>query len=147
MYEARVSHIPESYVKRMDTNRESLFFVLDQYFSPKVICADSGRSCLRIRDTIRFLKRNLEQEERLMELSGYSGLATHKRDHMTALETLEKLNATLMCNHYDNDVVAGFIEDWADKHALAFDKPFTDFLRLCPKKFQNAPEEQHRTGP
>jgi len=140
MYENITPQLPESCVRRMNVNRESLLFVLDQYFSPKVICAESGNSCQRIGDTIRFLKRNLEQEERLMELSGYPDLVAHKHDHEAALGALEKLRDTVVCNDYDNDVVAGFIENWADEHALAFDKSLADFLRRYPQGHQKAPE-------
>ena len=122
-----------SFANRLDANRESLLFVIEQYFHPKVICAERGGTCGRIGDTIRFLKRNLEREEQLMELSGYPGLADHRRDHQTALQKLEKLRATLVCSHYDNGLVFDFLERWADNHSRVFDRPFGDFLQSRAK--------------
>ena len=129
MYEETVCSDREAIVKGMGACRESLHFLLDRYFHPQTICANPGERCQRIDDTIRFLTRNLGREERLMMLSEYADAAAHKRDHKMALQKLEELRDTLICGHYENTQIADFLENWVDDHAVAFDKPFEDFLR------------------
>lgn len=124
---------PETHAKTLDANHDSLLYVLDQYFHPQVICAEPNDRCGRIGDTITFLQRNLQREEALMQLSGYPDAEAHIRDHESALRKLEQLEATLVCSHYDNGLVASFIESWADDHATTFDKSFSEFLKAHPK--------------
>ena len=116
-------------VRSLDANRESLAFLLDQFFHPSVICAVSKESCSRIEDTIRFLSRNLEREERLMTETAYPGFAAHKREHDILRQKLGRMKSTLICSKYDNALVSKFRREWTKDHTLAFDKPLGDFLR------------------
>lgn len=133
MFEPNRCSGPEPNTVKLEVNRECLLFVLDRYFHPQVVCANPGGCCERIEDTIRFLTRNLEREERLMDLSGFTDAQAHKQDHERVLRHLDKMMRTLVCSRYDNTQVAEFLETWADDHALAFDKPFGDFLRTHGK--------------
>ncbi len=131
---------PHVYARGLDANRDSLLFLLDKLFHPQVMCAEPGGSCARIDDTIRFLKRNLTREERLMDLVRYPDAAAHKRDHQQVLRRLESMQRTLICGLYDNTQVAGFLDAWAERHAIDFDKPFGDFL------YAHAPKPAQRDG-
>ena len=116
-------------VRFIDASRECLSYVLDRLFHPQVICAAPGRRCARIEDTVRFLRRNLEREERLMSEAAYPGFAAHKREHEKFLRKLEMMKRTLICGDYDNALVSEFLTEWTRSHASAFDKPLGDFLR------------------
>jgi len=116
-------------VRIIDASRESLAYVLEQLFHPHVICADPGGTCSRIEDTIRFLARNLEREERLMAAAGYPGLTVHRAEHEKLLRKLERMKLSLVCGSYDNTVVFDSVVDWTKRHAADHDKPFGDFLR------------------
>jgi len=116
-------------VGSLEESRQCLQFVLDRLFHPQTICATPGGVCARIKDTVRFLSRNLEREERLMLDSGYSDFAAHKREHEKLLLKLANMERTLVCGDYDNSQVSEFLTDWVNHHVSAFDKPFGDFLR------------------
>jgi hemerythrin-like metal-binding protein len=116
-------------VRLIDANWESLAFLLDQLFHPSVICAGSRKLCPRIEDTIRFLTRNLEREERLMGEAAYPGFAAHKREHDILRQKLVQMKSTLICSQYDNALVSRFLRDWTKNHTQTFDKPLGDFLR------------------
>jgi len=135
MFKTNRSFNDNDAVRTIDASREYLSFVLDQMFHPQVICADPGGTCSRIEDTIRFIRRNLEREERLMAATGYPALAAHKAEHGKLLRKLERMKLTLVCGSYDNTLVFDSVVDWTKRHATAFDKPFGDFLR------------KHGTGP
>ncbi len=129
MFQTNHSSDDNDAVRTIDASRESLIFVLDQLFHPKVICADPGGTCSRIEDAIRFLSRNLEREERMMATAGYPGFAAHKREHKKLLRKLKKMKRTLVCGSYDNALVFDVVTEWTKNHTDAFDKPFGDFVR------------------
>ncbi|HEB79244.1 MAG TPA: hypothetical protein ENI79_02055 [Rhodospirillales bacterium] len=118
-------------VRAIDAGREYMFFVLDRFFHPQVICADPGGTCSRLEDAIHFLKKHQEREERLMIEAGYLGygFATHKRKHKELQRNLDKMRRTLVCGGYDSAMVADFLTEWMKRHATNFDKPFGDFVR------------------
>ncbi len=118
-------------IATLDASRECLHFLLDRFFHPSVICAHPGANghCSRIEDTIRFLARNLEREEQLMETLDYPGLEEHRREHQRLLAELNRMARDLECSHYDNAIPLDFLRDWTTKHTSAFDKPFADFVR------------------
>jgi len=128
MAEANAIPIPDPFVRGIEARRESLLFILDEYFHPQVICADPGGPCTRIEDTIQFLIRNLKWEEWQMEQAGYPDTRAHKKDHEQILLRLQRMKNSFLCSRYDNRQVAQLIESWADQHSLAFDKPFEDFV-------------------
>jgi len=128
MTEADAFSIPDPFVRGIEARRESLLFILDEYFHPQVICADPGGPCTRIEDTIHFLIRNLKWEEWQMEQAGYPDTDAHKKDHEQILLRLQRMKNSFICSQYDNRQVALLVETWADQHTLAFDKPFGDFL-------------------
>lgn len=112
----------------LDASRQCLQFVLDRLFHPRVMCADQGGSCARIKDTIRLLARNLEREEQLMLESRYPCFAVHKREHERVLLKLAKMERTLICGDYDNHQISEFLTGWMNHHVADFDKPFGDFF-------------------
>lgn len=112
----------------IDASRKSLNYVLCELFHPKMMCADPGGSCTRIADTVRFISRNLEREERLME-TGYPGYAAHKRAHGILLRKLDRMKRDFVCGAYDNALVAESLTRWTRSHNAAFDRPLADFLR------------------
>lgn len=116
-------------VKAIDQSRESLLFILERYFHPETVCSNPGTSCRRIEDTIRFLTRNFAREELRMMETGYSRLAFHQRDHEAILRTLETMRQELACSDYDNNTFAGFLLQWATRHADEYDQPFCQFLQ------------------
>ncbi len=115
--------------RAIESNQENLLFVLDRLFHPSVMCAESGGTCSRIEDTVSFLARNLEREERLMAEIDYPELATHKREHEILLRDLGNMKGTLICGVYDNTVLFNFLTKWSEKHIATHDKPFCEFLR------------------
>lgn len=121
--------------RAIESNQENLLFVLDRLFHPSVMCAESSGTCSRIEDTVRFLARNLEREERLMAEIDYPELVAHKREHETLLRDLGNMKGTLICGVYDNAVLFNFLTKWSEEHIATYDKPFCEFLR------------QHDTGP
>ena len=129
MFETNRSSNDNDAVRIIEASRDCLVFVLHQLFHPQMICADPGGTCSRIEDTIRFLSRSLEREERLMAATGYPALAAHKREHEKLLRKLERMKRTLVCGGYDNTLVFDDVTEWTRNHAAAFDKPVTDFLR------------------
>lgn len=118
-------------IRSLDVSHKCLEFVLDRLFHPRMMCAVQGGACARIKDTIRFLARNLEREEQLMRAAKYPRFAVHAREHKKLLEKLTKMERTMICGDYDNRQVSEFLADWMDDHVTAFDKPFGDFLRAC----------------
>ncbi len=128
MTEANANTASNAFVRGIEARRESLQFVLDGYFHPKVICGDPGGSCSRIEDTIHFLVRNLKWEEYQMEQSGYPDARAHKKDHEKILLRLRKMENNFICGRYDNRQVAQLVEAWAGQHNVVFDKPFEEFL-------------------
>lgn len=116
-------------IRALDASYQCLEFVLDRLFHPQVMCAVRGGACARIKDTIRFLTRNLEREEQLMRESEYPFFAAHKREHEKLLRTLAKMERTMICGKYDNRQVSEFLADWMDRHVVTFDKPFSDYVR------------------
>lgn len=116
-------------IRKIVENRKCLTFVIEQYFHPKVICADPGGTCARLDDTIALLSRNLKREEMMMEEAEYPDLTTHEKEHEKVLGNLDTLRRTLVCGGYNNHLVFKFLMDWADNHSRSFDKYFEDFLR------------------
>ena len=115
-------------VRTIDASRKCLSFVLGRLFHPRVICAAPGGRCTRIEDTILFVRRNLDREDRLMTEAAYPGFAAHKREHKTLLSELDGMRRTLICGSYDNALVSDFLTDWTRRHTASFDKPFGEFL-------------------
>ena len=103
--------------------------MLEQLFHPHVICADPGGTCSRIEDTIHFLSRNLEREERLMAAAGYPGFVVHKAEHEKLLQKLERMKRTVIFGCNDKAFVFDSVMEWTKRHDAAFDKPFGNFLR------------------
>lgn len=116
-------------IASVDTSHQCLQFVLDRLFHPQVMCADQGGVCARIKDTIRFVTRSFDNEERLMLESGYPDFVPHRREHEKLLRSLTEMECTLVCGDYDNRRVFAFLTKWTNRHAAAFDKPFGNFLR------------------
>lgn len=118
----------DSDARFLEASREGLFFVLDRFFHPRVICTDPGGTCGRIEDTIRLLSRNLEREERLMLKTGYPRSAAHKWAHDALLRKLDRMKHTLVCGDYDNALVFDFMTKWLKTHSATYDKHFNKFL-------------------
>jgi len=114
--------------KIIGANYEALFFVLDRYFHKQTTCMNSQGPCDRIADTHRLMTRNLEREEQLMLDAGYPDFDDHKHEHQQILRMLKRFQDTFVCSEYDNSIVSEFVLKWARQHAIAFDKPFCDFL-------------------
>ena len=119
-------------VRMTDTSRECLFFLVEKFFHPKVICPQPARSCRRIGDTLAYLRRNFEREETLMRLCGYPNLHRHKAEHDQLLRDLAYLHKTLNCSAYDNEQIRVLITDWTMRHARDHDRRFGDFLKSNP---------------
>lgn len=128
MYGTNRFHTIDTGAKAIEASRGCLSFISDRLFHPRVICAAPSGICSRIEDTIRFLSRNLEREERFMKEAGYTGFSAHRREHETLLRRLDQMKHTFVCNGYDNALVSGYLTEWTKNHTAAFDKPFTDFL-------------------
>ena len=126
--------------RTITASHEFMSFVLDNFFHPRVICAEPGGTCSRMKEAIRILGWHLEREEWLMAAAGYSEFTAHKREHAKLLRKLEKMKRTLVCGSYDNALVYGVITEWMHVHAGAFDRPFGDFLR------ERAPDPNHGRG-
>src|SRR3990172_1471452 len=95
---------------------ECLSFLNAQFFASRVICANPGGTCDRIVDTIRFLERNFEREERMMDEVRYPEAARHKKEHEALLRKLTKMKRTLVCSGYDNAMLFDLITDWQKNH-------------------------------
>lgn len=108
---------------------ESLSYLTTKFFESRVICASPGGTCNRIVDTIRFLKRNFEREERIMDLVDYSESVLHKQEHKNLLRRLTIMRRTLVCSGYDNAMLFDLITDWQKNHIPRFDEPLGKYLR------------------
>lgn len=122
------SHMPTG-IPSLDESHRSLQFLLDRLFHPQVMCGDQGGQCSRIRDTIRFLSRNLAHEERLMRAAGYPAATAHEREHRKLLRRMARMERSMSCSDYDNQRISGFLTAWMNHHVAVFDKPFGAFLR------------------
>lgn len=119
-------------VRLADTSRECLFFLVEKFFHPKVICPQPARTCQRIGDTLSYLRRNFEREEALMRLCGYPYLQRHKAEHDQLIKDLEYLHKTLTCSGYDNQKIKVLVTDWSLRHAKDHDRRFGEFLKANP---------------
>jgi len=108
---------------------ESLSYLTAKFFEPHVICAKPGGTCNRIVDTIRFLKRNFNREEQVMDVIDYPEAFRHKEDHRYLLRKLTILKRRLVCSGYDNAVLFDMLRDWQNAHISRFDEPLGRFLR------------------
>ncbi len=116
---------------------ESLLYLTGKFFESRVICANPGGTCDRIVDTIRFLERNFEREERVMEFICYPEAVYHKKSHEDLLRKLAELKRTLICSGYDNAMLFGLIVDWQKDHIPRFDEPLGKYLRELETKSAN----------
>jgi hemerythrin len=108
---------------------ESLSYLTTKFFEPRVICANPGGTCNRIADTIRFLRRNFEREERMMDVVACPEAVRHRKEHKELLRRLTRMRRTLVCSGYDNAVLFDLITDWQKNHIPRFDEPLGKRLR------------------
>ena len=108
---------------------ESLSYLTAKFFESRVICANPGGTCNRITDTIRFLRRNFEREERMMDVVDCPEAVSHKKEHKDLLRRLTRMQRTLVCSGYDNAMLFDLITDWQKNHIPRFDEPLGKHLR------------------
>lgn len=120
---------PTTGVRTLDVGHECLMFIVEQFYHPSVICHEGEDApCRRIGETIRFVRRLLEREERLMTESGYAEASAHIEDHREFLARLEALHSELSCSRYDNRAVDTLLRDWSREHVERFDRHFAAWL-------------------
>lgn len=108
---------------------ECLSYLTAKFFESQVTCAHPGGACSRIGDTIRFLERNFEREERTMIVVGYPEAVRHAKQHQDLLRRLTKMKHALVCSGYDNTMLFELITDWQKSHIPRFDEPLARYLR------------------
>lgn len=108
---------------------ECLSFVTSRFFGPDGRCENPGLRCRRISETIRFLERNFEREESMMDAWRFPGAKHHKVAHKELLNHLYQLEHDLYCNNYDNTVLLKLITAWQKEHVSRFDEPLVRYVQ------------------
>ncbi len=88
-----------------------------------------------VTDTVRelavFTRWHFDEEERHMELAGFSGLETHKREHAAFIRRVESFITRLDNGSVTISIsVLRFIISWLTVHILKTDKKYCTALEL-----------------
>jgi len=140
IFQSTISAGPGLGARALKSTMESLSFLTRQYFEPRVICANPGGTCDRIVDTIRFLERNFEREEKMMDRIDYPERVRHKMEHDALLQKLIRMQHAFVCGGYDNAILLTLIDRWQMSHIRAYDEPLGKYLRKCDLEYADANE-------
>jgi hemerythrin len=115
----------------LDEQHQKLFSIINSLH--EAMFAKKGRECVgqAIRELVEYTHKHFADEERQMELHGYTGLAEHKKVHA---ELLNKVRDIERQYNHSSESVAGemigfLVSDWLVKHILGMDKQYAPLLK------------------
>jgi hemerythrin len=117
-------------IASIDGQHQNLFRLAEDLFA--AMSAGQGKPALsKILDRlVQYTKVHFAQEERLMSLHGYPGLATHVVEHRALTKQVMDFQEKFEGGHAVMTVqVLHFLKDWLQKHIANSDQKYAPYLK------------------
>jgi hemerythrin-like metal-binding protein len=114
-------------VREIDAATEGLCYLMGRLFEPLVECRRAAgycdrTQCTRIDALLRYVDRNFQAQEHLMERVDYPHEDHHKREHWRLLHQLRRMRDANVCADRDRAVVSEVVGRWMVEHAGECDR-------------------------
>lgn len=115
----------------LDEQHQQLFTIINELYNARYQKKSREQMIVAIRQLVEYTQKHFAEEERQMELIGFTGLAEHKAAHEKLTQKVIEIEQQF---HDARDGMVGdllgfLVSDWLLKHILDMDKQYVPYLK------------------